>query len=125
MRCLLGIFLYFLIYGSFTRQSARSPPWLSKAGSKFFVCSFSVGPTAAGGIARRLRLPQNILSFHIATLARSRLVASRKEGRSIIYFVDLQGTRDLLSFLVEDSVGGNAELCGPLVASAETGCCPA
>jgi ArsR family transcriptional regulator, arsenate/arsenite/antimonite-responsive transcriptional repressor len=92
---------------------------------KIFRLLVQRGPNGSSGIARRLRLPQNILSFHIATLARSRLVASRKESRSIIYFVDLQGTQDLLSFLVEDCCGGNAELCGPLVASAETGCCPA
>jgi DNA-binding transcriptional ArsR family regulator len=42
---------------------------------------------------RRLKLPQNTLSFHLAALARANLVASRKEGRSIIYFVDLEGTR--------------------------------
>lgn len=94
---------------------------------KIFRLLVQRGPNgmAAGDIARRLRLPQNTLSFHIATLARSRLVASRKEGRSIIYFVDLLGTRDLLSFLVEDCCGGKAELCGPLVASAEAGCCSA
>ena len=76
-------------------------------------------------VQRRLRLPQNTLSFHVGILARTRLVASRKVGRSIIYFVDLEGTRDLLSFLVEDCCGGKAELCGPLIASAEAGCFPA
>ena len=50
---------------------------------------------AAGDIARRLKLPQNTLSFHLAALARAHLVASRKEGRSIIYCVDLDGTREL------------------------------
>ena len=80
---------------------------------------------AAGDIARRLKLPQNTLSFHLAALARANLVASRKEGRSIIYFVDLEGTRGLLSFLVEDCCGSKAELCGCLIASAEAGCCPA
>ncbi len=69
---------------------------------------------AAGDIARRLKLPQNTLSFHLAALARANLVASRKEGRSIIYFVDLEGTRGLLSFLVEDCCGGKAELRGCL-----------
>jgi DNA-binding transcriptional ArsR family regulator len=79
---------------------------------------------AAGDIARKLMLPQNTLSFHIATLARARLVASRKEGRSIIYFVNLEGTRGLLSYLVEDCCGGKAELCGCLIESVEAGCCP-
>jgi len=75
---------------------------------------------AAGDIARRLKLPQNTLSFHLAALARAGLIASRKEGRSIIYFVDLDGIRGLLSFLIKDCCGGKAELCGPLIASFET-----
>ena len=81
---------------------------------KIFRLLVQCGPDgmAAGDIARRLELPQNTLSFHIAALARAHLVASRKEGRSIIYFVDLEGTRGLLSFLVEDCCGGKAELCG-------------
>jgi ArsR family transcriptional regulator len=88
---------------------------------KIFRLLVQRGPDGmtAGDIARRLRLPQNTLSFHVIILARTRLVASRKVGRSIIYFVDLEGTRDLLSFLVEDCCGGKAELCGPLIASAE------
>jgi hypothetical protein len=73
-----------------------------------------------GSSCRRIRSP-----FTSPSSPRGRLVASRKEGRSIIYFVDHQGTRDLLSFLVEDCCGGKAELCGPLIASAEAGCCPA
>ena len=94
---------------------------------KIFRLLVQCGPDgmAAGDIARRLKLPQNTLSFHIAALARAHLVASRKEGRSIIYFVDLEGTRGLLSFLVEDCCGGKAELCGCLIATAEAGCCPA
>jgi ArsR family transcriptional regulator len=94
---------------------------------KIFRLLVQCGPDgmAAGDIARRLKLPQNTLSFHVAILSRARLVASRKVGRSIIYFVDLEGTRDLLSFLAEDCCGGKAELCGPLIASAEASCCPA
>ena len=65
---------------------------------KIFRLLVQCGPDgmAAGDIARRLKLPQNTLSFHLAALARAHLVASRKEGRSIIYCVDLAGTRGLL-----------------------------
>lgn len=80
---------------------------------------------AAGDIARRLGVPQNTLSFHIAILSRARLLASRKDGRSIIYSVDLEGTRDLLSFLVEDCCHGRPEICGPLMKSTAAECCPA
>jgi DNA-binding transcriptional ArsR family regulator len=93
---------------------------------KIFRLLVQCGPggMAAGDIARRLDLQQNTLSFHIASLARAGLVTSRKDGRSIIYSVDLAGTRGLLSFLVQDCCGGSAELCGPLVQSAAAGCCP-
>src|SRR6476660_5474420 len=69
---------------------------------KIFRLVVQCGPDGmtAGDIARRLKLPQNTLSFHVAILARALLVASRKVGRLIIYFVDLEGTRDLLSFMV-------------------------
>ncbi len=60
-------------------------------------------------------MPNNTLSAHLGILARARLVTARKEGRSIIYAVDLAGTRELLSFLVEDCCRGRSELCGPLV----------
>jgi DNA-binding transcriptional ArsR family regulator len=83
------------------------------------------GGMAAGDMARQLKLPQNTLSFHIAILARARLVTSRKEGRSIIYSVDLAGTRELLSFLAEDCCHGKPELCGSLLNATAAECCPA
>jgi len=38
----------------------------------------------------------------VATLAQAGLVRSRREGRSIIYSIDFDGTRGLMRFLVED-----------------------
>jgi DNA-binding transcriptional ArsR family regulator len=80
---------------------------------KIFRLLVQRGPEgmAAGDIARKLKLPHNTLSFHIAILARAGLVAARKEGRSILYSVDLEGTRALLGFLVEDCCRGDPELC--------------
>ena len=80
---------------------------------------------AAGDIARKLKIPHNTLSSHIGILTRARLVKSRKESRSIIYSVDLEGTRGLLSFLVEDCCRGKPEVCRPLIASALAECCSA
>jgi ArsR family transcriptional regulator len=77
---------------------------------------------AAGDIARSLKLPHNTLSSHLAILSRASLVKSRKESRSIIYSVDLEGTRELLSFLVEDCCRGKREICQPLIASALAEC---
>jgi ArsR family transcriptional regulator len=78
---------------------------------------------AAGDIARDLKLPHNTLSSHLGILCRASLVKSRKKSRSIIYSVDLDGTRELLSFLVEDCCRGKREICRPLIASALAECC--
>jgi DNA-binding transcriptional ArsR family regulator len=78
---------------------------------------------AAGDIASRLKLPHNTLSSHLGILSRAHLVTSRKAGRSIIYSVDLEGTRDLLSFLVEDCCRGKREICEPLIMAALAECC--
>ena len=78
---------------------------------------------AAGDIAQQLAVPANTMSTHLAVLSRAGLIVSRKEGRSVIYAVDLEGTRKLLSFLVEDCCGGKPEICRPLIASALARCC--
>lgn len=78
---------------------------------------------AAGEIARRLQIPHNTLSSHLAILVNAGLVASRRESRSIIYRVNFDGTRELLAFLMEDCCQGQPELCAPLLDSLLPGCC--
>jgi DNA-binding transcriptional ArsR family regulator len=78
---------------------------------------------AAGDIAEQLGVPANTMSAHLAVLSRAGLIVSRKEGRSVIYAVDIEGTRKLLSFLVEDCCRGKPEVCRPLIASALARCC--
>ena len=68
---------------------------------------------AAGDIARQLKVPHNTLSSHLGILSRARLVKSRKQSRSIIYSVDVEGTRGLLSFLVEDCCRGKPRSAAP------------
>ena len=77
---------------------------------------------AAGDIARRLDVPQNTMSAHLAILARAGLVRSERHSRSIIYRADLDALRELMLFLVKDCCAGNADLCAPLVAEL-TSCC--
>ncbi|WP_319798422.1 metalloregulator ArsR/SmtB family transcription factor [Nitrobacter sp.] len=71
---------------------------------------------AAGDIARRLDVPQNTMSAHLAILARAGLVRSERHSRSIIYRADLDALRELMLFLVKDCCAGSLELCAPLVA---------
>lgn len=80
---------------------------------------------AAGDIARALSVPNNTMSSHLATLARAGLISSRKESRSIIYAVDLKGTRALLSYLLEDCCRGKPDLCAPLIEATLASCCAA
>ena len=77
----------------------------------------------AGEIASALGVPHNTMSSHLAVLARARLISSRKEGRSVIYAVNLEGTRELLSFLIEDCCRGKPQLCAPLIESTLAECC--
>ncbi|MGE5259533.1 MAG: ArsR/SmtB family transcription factor [Actinomycetota bacterium] len=79
---------------------------------------------AAGEIARTVGVPANTLSSHLAILSRAGLIASRKDGRSVIYTMDVAGTRALLSFLVEDCCRAEPNVCNQLIQSALAGCCP-
>ncbi|MGD8766450.1 MAG: metalloregulator ArsR/SmtB family transcription factor [Methyloceanibacter sp.] len=78
---------------------------------------------AAGDIARAIGIPKNTMSSHLAILARAKLIQARKEGRSMIYAVNLEGTRSLLSFLVEDCCQGDPSICGPLIETTLATCC--
>ena len=66
----------------------------------------------AGQIALRLQIPASTLSAHLAQLARAGLLRSWREQRRILYAVDMEGTRRLVGFLVDDCCGGQPELCG-------------
>lgn len=79
---------------------------------------------AAGDIARSLQVPANTLSAQLAILANAGLIASRRDGRSIIYAADFDGMGDLLVYLMEDCCGGRPEVCAPLAQiAARAGCC--
>lgn len=78
---------------------------------------------AAGAIARTLDIPHNTLSSHLSILANAGLVTSTRESRSIIYSVDFEQTRLLLSFLMEDCCLATHELCAPALDSLLPQCC--
>jgi len=77
---------------------------------------------AAGDIARAIGSRANTLSTNLAILAGAGLVASRRDGRSIIYSAGYDTMRRLLGFLMEDCCGGNPEICAPLAEMAKV-CC--
>ena len=67
------------------------------------------GGLAAGDVAARLGIAPATLSFHLKELARAGLVASRKDGRSVIYRARLDRVAALADFLLEDCCQGR---CG-------------
>jgi DNA-binding transcriptional ArsR family regulator len=77
----------------------------------------------AGDIAEALAIPHNTLSTHLAILSRAGLLRWRRDGRSVIYRVDFDGTRALLGFLLEDCCQGTPEVCNSLLDTVLTGCC--
>ncbi|MEM7565332.1 MAG: metalloregulator ArsR/SmtB family transcription factor [Pseudomonadota bacterium] len=78
---------------------------------------------AAGDLARHLGIPHNTLSTHLAVLTNAGLLQSRRESRSIIYSVNFEGTRNMLSFLLEDCCQGQPDLCEPVLDQLLAGCC--
>jgi DNA-binding transcriptional ArsR family regulator len=73
---------------------------------------------AAGEIARALAIPANTLSAQLGLLANAGLVASRRDGRSIIYTADFAAMGALLVYLTEDCCQGRPEVCAPLARAA-------
>lgn len=69
----------------------------------------------AGQIAQALDIRPNTLSNNLNILSSAGLIRSRREGRSIRYFANMDGMRDLLAFLMEDCCGGQADLCRPVL----------
>ena len=70
----------------------------------------------AGKIAEELGVPAATMSFHLKELAAAELVEQRREGRSIIYSLNIESMQTLLAFLVEDCCQGQPELCQPAFA---------
>lgn len=79
---------------------------------------------AAGEIARSLDTAPNTMSAQLLILSNAGLMRARRDGRSIIYFVDYSAMSDLLVFLTEDCCAGRSEICAPLMAVASS-CCKA
>jgi DNA-binding transcriptional ArsR family regulator len=77
---------------------------------------------AAGEIARITASRPNTLSTNLSILAGAGLIASRREGRSIVYTARYDRMTELLAFLVEDCCGGQPEICAPLAVVASRAC---
>lgn len=68
---------------------------------------------AAGEISRRLDLPPNALSFHLARLVYADLVTARRVGRQIFYAAAYERLSELLRFLLDDCCADAPSGCLP------------
>lgn len=76
----------------------------------------------AGEIARRLDVPHNTMSNHLAILTRAGLVSVERHSRTMIYRVELKAVRKLVMFLLKDCCNGQPELCTPLIEDITKSC---
>jgi len=76
----------------------------------------------AGEVARRLHVPQNTMSAHLAILNRAGLLTAERQSRSVIYRADLTAVRSLVLYLLRDCCAGRPELCAPVI-EALAPCC--
>lgn len=70
---------------------------------------------SAGAIGKKLNIRQNTMSTHLSILAQTPLIYNQRDGRTIRYFADYKGIRDLMTFLMQDCCGDNEEICAPIL----------
>lgn len=69
----------------------------------------------SGDIGQQLGVRPNTMSANLAVLLNAGLVRKERNGRMIRYFINLDTTRALLVFLLEDCCGGRPEFCRPML----------
>lgn len=77
---------------------------------------------AAGEIATRMGAVPNTMSAHLKILSQAKLARTERDGKSIRYFADMAGFRELLAFLMEDCCNGSPELCQPVIEAITCDC---
>jgi ArsR family transcriptional regulator, arsenate/arsenite/antimonite-responsive transcriptional repressor len=82
------------------------------------------GPSGmpAGEIADRIGIGVTNTSFHLKELDRAGLLRATRQGRFILYAIDVDGMRKLLTYLTEECCQGRPELCGDAFATASRPC---
>ncbi len=70
------------------------------------------GGLAAGDIATRVGLMPSSLTFHLQSLQRAGLIKQRREGRQLIYSVDIGAMNTLLAYITDNCCAESGETCG-------------
>lgn len=76
----------------------------------------------AGVLGDKLGAGSSKMSFHLSHLEQAGLVHSRRDGRQIIYAVQIDALSGLIAFLMQDCCGGRPDICAPAFAAAS--CAP-
>ena len=66
---------------------------------------------AAGKIGEALDIPLSTLSFHLSQLKNSRLIACRRESRTLFYSANYSAMNELMAYLTENCCTGSPENC--------------
>lgn len=61
----------------------------------------ATGEKCVCDIYKHLKLPQNLVSYHLAALRKNDLIIARKEGKWIHYSLNKEGLKELKTFLCE------------------------
>jgi len=87
----------------------------------------TAGPNGlpAGAIGDAMDASSSRMSFHLSHLENAGLIASRREGRSIIYSATYPALAGLIEFLMRDCCQGHLEVCIPASRVAVECCKPA
>ena len=80
---------------------------------------------AAGAIGEALGdVTTSRLSFHLTHLEHAGLIASRRDGRFIIYSAVHTALAGLVEFLMRDCCQGHPEICAPIAQALACSCQP-
>ena len=73
-----------------------------------FRLLIQAGPSglAASKIAEQLAIAPSSLSFHLKELSHAGLLASKQDGRFVIYTANVEAMNGLIGFLTENCCGG-------------------
>ena len=84
---------------------------------KVFRLLIEQGPEGmpATAIAEKIGVRQNLMSTHLNILSNKGLTTARRDGRRVYHAIDLDHTRALFSFLVQDCCHGGPEQCASLL----------
>lgn len=82
------------------------------------------GPSGmnAGEIASAVGIGSTSLSFHLKELNNAGLLTMWRDGRFVRSAVNIEGMRQLLTFLTDDCCDGHPEICGGLKGLAKDFC---